>query len=61
MSVSFDFAPDLPVPVKSGAVSPKYNFIGGHNDAERVPVDALIAAADLRSQARGHLRLRPMG
>ena len=24
---------------------PKYNFIGGHNDAEHVPVDKLIAAA----------------
>ena len=45
MSVSFDFAPDLPVPVKKWGGFPKYNFIGGHNDAERVPVDALIAAA----------------
>jgi 2-aminoadipate transaminase len=45
MSVSFDFAPGLPVPVKKWGGFPKYNFIGGHNDAERVPVDALIAAA----------------
>jgi len=45
MTVAFDFAPGLPVPVKKWSGFPKYNFIGGHNDAGRVPVDALIAAA----------------
>jgi len=46
---SFDFAPllaaGLPPPAVKYAGFPKYNFVGGHNDAEHVPVDALIAAA----------------
>jgi len=46
---SFDFAPllagGLPPPAARFAGFPKYNFIGGHNDAEHVPVDALMAAA----------------
>lgn len=45
----FDFAPLLvpnqPVPAAKWSGFPKYNFIGGHNDAEHVPVDKLIAAA----------------
>jgi 2-aminoadipate transaminase len=41
----FDFAPDLPAPASKWNGFPKYNFIGGHNDAAHVPVDALIAAA----------------
>ena len=45
----FDFAPllatGLPPPAVKYAGFPKYNFIGGHNDAEHVPVDALTAAA----------------
>jgi 2-aminoadipate transaminase len=45
MTVAFEFAPGLPVPVKKWSGFPKYNFVGGHNDAARVPVDALIAAA----------------
>ena len=47
MSVEFDFnfVPGLPVPVGKWSGFPKYNFVGGHNDAEHVPVDALIAAA----------------
>ena len=48
-SVSFDFAPLLapgtPAPAVKWNGFPKYNFIGGHNDAEQVPVDELIAAA----------------
>jgi len=46
---SFDFTPllaaGLPVPAIKWNGFPKYNFIGGHNDAEQVPVDELIAAA----------------
>src|SRR3974390_865944 len=46
---SFDFAPllaaGLPPPAVKHAGFPKFNFVGGHNDAEHVPVDALIAAA----------------
>jgi 2-aminoadipate transaminase len=45
MTVAFNFASGLPVPVKKWSGFPKYNFVGGHNDAARVPVDALIAAA----------------
>jgi 2-aminoadipate transaminase len=46
---SFDFAPllaaGLPPPAVKYAGFPKHNFVGGHNDPEHVPVDALIAAA----------------
>ncbi len=47
-SGSFDFAPlltaGLPAPAAKWPGFPKYNFVGGHNDAEYVPVDRLIAA-----------------
>ncbi len=46
----FDFAPlmpaGLPAPAARWAGLAKYNFIGGNNDAEQVPVDGLIAATD---------------
>jgi 2-aminoadipate transaminase len=46
---SFDFTPllaaGLPPPAVKYAGFPKYNFVGGHNDAEHVPVEALTAAA----------------
>src|SRR5213083_46939 len=49
-SGSFDFEPllaaGLPAPAVKWAGFPKYNFIGGNNDADHVPVDRLIAAAD---------------
>src|SRR6266436_5750397 len=49
MTAPFDFAPLLapgtPAPAVKWNGFPKYNFIGGHNDAKHVPVDALIAAA----------------
>jgi 2-aminoadipate transaminase len=44
----FDFgpllAPNLPPAAAKFNGFPKYNFVGGHNDASQVPVDALIAA-----------------
>jgi 2-aminoadipate transaminase len=44
-----DFAPllagGLPAPAVKWNGFPKYNFVGGHNDAEQVPVEGLIAAA----------------
>jgi 2-aminoadipate transaminase len=47
---SFDFAPllaaGLPPPAVKWNGFPKYNFIGGHNDAEHVPVERLTAAAN---------------
>jgi len=46
---SFDFAPllaaNLPPPALKWNGFPKYNFIGGHNDSEHVPVEQLTAAA----------------
>jgi 2-aminoadipate transaminase len=49
MTAPFDFAPLLapgtPAPAVKWNGFPKYNFIGGHNDAKHVPVEALIAAA----------------
>ena len=45
-----DFTPllatGLPPPAAKYNGFPKYNFVGGHNDADHVPVDALVAAAD---------------
>ena len=49
MTAPFDFvpllAPGTPAPAAKWNGFPKYNFIGGHNDAKNVPVDALIDAA----------------
>ncbi len=46
---SFDFAallaPGLPPPAAKWTGFAKYNFIGGHNDADHVPVDALVKTA----------------
>src|SRR5712692_5364268 len=48
-SGSFDFAPllaaGLPAPAAKWTGLPRYNFTGGNNDADHVPVDRLIAAA----------------
>ncbi|HEY7296966.1 MAG TPA: PLP-dependent aminotransferase family protein [Xanthobacteraceae bacterium] len=55
---SFDFAPllpaGLPPPAAKWAGMPKYNFTGGNNDPDEVPIDGLIAAADavLRREGR---------
>lgn len=37
--------PDLPPAATRWSGFPKYNFVGGHNDAASVPVEGLIAAA----------------
>jgi 2-aminoadipate transaminase len=39
------FRPDLPPAAAKWTGFPKYNFVGGHNDADSVPVEGLIAAA----------------
>jgi len=48
-AVPFDFAPlfaaDLPPAAAKSNGFPKYNFIGGHNDPDLVPVGELTAAA----------------
>ena len=57
-SGSFDFAPllpaGLPAPAAKWTGAPRYNFTGGNNDADHVPVDGLIVAADavLRREGR---------
>src|ERR1700749_117828 len=49
MTAPFDFAPLLapgtPAPAAKWNGFPKYNFVGGHNDADNVPGGALVAAA----------------
>ena len=57
LSNAFDFAPLLrpglpPAAAKFTGV-PKYNFTGGHNDPDELPLDDLIAAANSVLQARG--------
>ena len=37
--------PDLPPAAAEWSGFPKFNFVGGHNDADSVPVEGLIAAA----------------
>src|SRR4051794_25169420 len=48
MSAAFDltsrFAKGLPDPSPRFGGFPKYNFIGGHNDPERIPIEGLIEA-----------------
>ncbi len=57
MTAPFDFvsllAPGTPAPAIPWKGFPKFNFIGGHNDARHVPVDALIAAATAVLQREG--------
>ena len=55
---SFDYSPlfraDLPAPAAKWTGLARYNFIGGNNDAEQVPLEGLIAAstAVLRREGR---------
>jgi 2-aminoadipate transaminase len=50
MRTKFDFAPifarDLPPPAAKWSGSAKYNFVGGNNDPDQVPIDALAEAAN---------------
>ncbi|HUF20912.1 MAG TPA: PLP-dependent aminotransferase family protein [Burkholderiales bacterium] len=39
------FRPDLPPAAVKWTDFPRYNFVGGHNDADSVPVDELVSAA----------------
>ncbi len=58
MTAPFDLAPLLaptaPAPAAKFMGFPKYNFIGGHNDADNVPVEALIEAATTVLRREGH-------
>ena len=55
--MSFDFTPllarNLPAPAKRWGGYPAHNFVGGHNDREGIPVDALIAAITKQLQEKG--------
>jgi 2-aminoadipate transaminase len=57
-SASFDFTPllpaGLPPPAARWTGRVKFDFTGGNNDADRLPLDGLIAAADavLRREGR---------
>lgn len=57
-SSAFDFAPlfpqSLPVPAVKWTGAPRYSFVGGNNDPDVVPVDALRAAADSVLSREGH-------
>ena len=57
MTQAFDFAPLLPAGSPPPAVRwtglAKYNFTGGNNDGDQVPVDGLIAAATASLQREG--------
>src|SRR5882724_5202111 len=50
MTNAFDFAPLLPAGLPPPAAKytglPKYNFTGGNNDSDELPLDGLVAAAD---------------
>ena len=57
MTSAFDFAPHLakglPAPAARFTGFPKYNFVGGHNDADAVPVAELKAAAEAVLEREG--------
>ena len=58
----FDFAPLLPAGLPPAAARwtgrVKFDFTGGNNDSDRLPLDGLIAAAESVRRALGVLRLR---
>ena len=39
-------APGLPPPAVKFNGFPKYNFTGGHNDGEQIPLEAIVKAAN---------------
>src|SRR5260370_16669842 len=47
------FNKNLPPPAPPWTGFPKYNFIGGHNDPERIPAAALADAATTVLRRRG--------
>lgn len=46
VDISASFAPNLPAAAAKYTGFPKYNFVGGHNDPDHVPVAAITAAAN---------------
>ena len=56
------FARDLPAAAGRFGGLPRYNFVGGHNDPEIIPVDGLAAAAERTIRREGkQLALYNMG
>lgn len=55
--MNFDFRTvvnnELPAPQKPWTGFPKYNFVGGHNDADSLPVDEITAACSRVLQREG--------
>lgn len=56
--MAFDYTPvyrpHLPAPRERWTGFPKFNFVGGHNDAETVPVEDFIAASKSVLAREGH-------
>lgn len=57
---AFDFAPLLARDLPPGAAKrwtafPQHNFVGGHNDPEGIPVEALVDAVTRRLREKGSL------
>ena len=56
--MAFDFSPffrkDLPNPASPWSGFPEYNFTGGHNDPESIPVEALSLALTKVLTREGH-------
>jgi 2-aminoadipate transaminase len=51
----FDFAPNLPPPAVRWGGRVKFDFTGGNNDPDRVPVDGLIAATESVLKREGRM------
>ena len=54
-SATFAFAPGLPPPAVRWNGRVKFDFTGGNNDPDRVPVDGLIAAAESVLKREGRM------
>ncbi len=56
-TVPFNLAPllvpNLPPPAVRWTGFPRYNFVGGHNDPEHLPLEALVAATNAVLQREG--------
>jgi 2-aminoadipate transaminase len=54
-AATFDFAPGLPPPAVRWNGRVKFDFTGGNNDPDRVPVDGLITAAESVLKREGRM------
>jgi len=62
--MAFDFSPlfaaGLPAPVVKWTGAPKFNFTGGNNDPDELPLEGLMAAAQSVLVREGTLEERPV-